>query len=81
MPHEILGQSQNGNGRYAIVVSTYNSNITNKLLAGAIETLASSGVADGDIVVVRPGEKIPVDGVLTQGYCKSCRSKKTPCAL
>jgi 6,7-dimethyl-8-ribityllumazine synthase len=56
MPHEILGQSQNGNGRYAIVVSTYNSNITNKLLAGAIETLANSGVADGDIVVVRvPG--------------------------
>jgi 6,7-dimethyl-8-ribityllumazine synthase len=56
MPLEILAQSQNGNGRYAIVVSTYNSNITNKLLAGAIETLANSGVADGDIVVVRvPG--------------------------
>lgn len=56
MAHEILHQSQNANGRYAIVVSTYNSNITNKLLAGAIETLTGAGMASGDIVVVRvPG--------------------------
>ncbi len=56
MAHEILAQSQNSSGRYAIVVSTYNANITNKLLAGAIETLSAAGIASGDIVVVRvPG--------------------------
>jgi len=56
MAHEILSQSQNADGRYAIVVSTYNSNITNKLLAGAIGTLTTAGIASGDIVVVRvPG--------------------------
>lgn len=56
MAHEILAQSQNSDGRYAIVVSTYNSTITNKLLAGAIETLTTAGIASGDIVVVRvPG--------------------------
>jgi len=56
MVHEILSQSQNGDGRYAIVVSTYNLNITNKLLAGAIETLTTAGIAPGDIVVARvPG--------------------------
>ena len=56
MAHEILAQSQNCDGRYAIVVSTYNSNITNKLLAGAIETLSNAGIGANDIVVVRvPG--------------------------
>jgi 6,7-dimethyl-8-ribityllumazine synthase len=56
MAHEILAHSQNADGRYAIVVATYNSNITNKLLAGAIETLEKSGITASDIVVVRvPG--------------------------
>ena len=56
MAHEIPSQSQSCDGRYAIVVSTYNSNITNKLLAGAIETLSTAGIAPKDIVVVRvPG--------------------------
>ncbi len=56
MAHEILSQSQNSDGRYAIIVSTYNANITNKLLAGAIETLTTAGISSADIVVVRvPG--------------------------
>lgn len=37
--------------RFAIVVSRYNESITSKLLDGAIETLTSAGVADGDIDV------------------------------
>ena len=56
MAHEILSESQSCEGRYAIVVSTYNANITNKLLVGAIETLTTAGIASENIVVVRvPG--------------------------
>ena len=40
----------------AIVVSTYNASITDKLLAGAVETLKKAGVTDQNIVVSRvPG--------------------------
>ena len=56
MTHEIRIETQNCDGRYAIVVSTYNSNITNKLLAGAVEILTAAGIASANIVVVRvPG--------------------------
>ncbi len=56
MTHEIRFETQNCDGRYAIVVSTYNSNITNKLLVGAVETLTTAGIASANIVVVRvPG--------------------------
>ena len=56
MTHEIRSESQNCDGRYAIVVSTYNSNITNKLLAGAVETLTTAGIPSVNIVLVRvPG--------------------------
>ena len=56
MTHEIRSESQNCDGRYAIVVSTYNSNITNKLLAGAVETLTTAGIPSANIVLVRvPG--------------------------
>lgn len=40
----------------AIVVSTYNASITEKLLAGAVETLQKAGISPGNIVVSRvPG--------------------------
>ena len=56
MTHEIHSESQSCDGRYAIVISTYHSNITNKLLAGAVETLTTAGIAAADIVLVRvPG--------------------------
>lgn len=56
MTHEIRSESQNCDGRYAIVVSTYNSNITNKLLAGAVETLTTAGIPSVNIMLVRvPG--------------------------
>ena len=56
MPVEIQTANQDCSGRYAIVVSTYNANITNKLLNGAIETLESAGASAQDIVIARvPG--------------------------
>lgn len=45
-----------GDDRYAIIVSRYNNNITDKLLAGALETLVNHGVPDSLIDVVKvPG--------------------------
>lgn len=42
--------------RFAIVVSRFNDFVTERLLAGATEALASAGVADGDVTVLRvPG--------------------------
>lgn len=35
---------------------------------GREETVPAEQVASGDTVVIRPGEAIPVDGVLTEGY-------------
>ena len=35
---------------------------------GEEHTIPAQDVAAGDIVVIRPGEGIPVDGVVTQGY-------------
>ena len=37
--------------RFAIVVARYNHTITDKLLAGAVETLTAHGVRDGEIDV------------------------------
>ena len=49
-------------GRFAIVVSRYNENITQKLLSGAIETLRSAGVADDaiDVAWVPGAFELPV---------------------
>jgi 6,7-dimethyl-8-ribityllumazine synthase len=42
--------------RFAIVVSRFNDFVTERLLGGALEALASAGVAEGDVAVVRvPG--------------------------
>lgn len=51
MPQIFRGDSGSADGKYAIVVSKYNDNITGKLLAGATETLVKAGVPDGDITV------------------------------
>lgn len=66
--------------RIAIVVSTYNSNITDRLCDGAKETLAEAGYADALTIVVKvPGawelplaayqlaEREDVAGVITLG--------------
>ena len=51
MPNVYEGEQFASAGRFAVVVSRYNSNITGKLLAGAIEKLTASGVPDGNIDV------------------------------
>lgn len=52
----IEGSLQYSKGRFAIVVARFNGYIVESLLAGAMDTLQRSGVADGDITVVRvPG--------------------------
>ena len=49
MPNVIAGDKLAGQGRFAVVVARYNETITSKLLAGAVETLTSHGVADDSI--------------------------------
>ena len=49
-------------GRFAIVVSKYNRSITDKLLAGAVQTLVAHGVSDDllDVAWVPGAWEIPV---------------------
>jgi 6,7-dimethyl-8-ribityllumazine synthase len=55
MPNVIEGQLT-GTGRFALLVSRFNSLITERLLEGCLDGLVRSGVADADITVVRvPG--------------------------
>jgi 6,7-dimethyl-8-ribityllumazine synthase len=51
MPRVFEGQLGGVDGRYAIVVSRYNENITAKLLDGAVATLKQHGIADESIDV------------------------------
>ena len=51
MPNVMTGDKMAGQGRFAVVVARYNQSITSKLLAGAVETLTSHGVADDSIDV------------------------------
>lgn len=52
----IEGDFRHTEGRYAIVVSRFNSFVVDSLLAGAMDTLRRHGVSDGQITVIRaPG--------------------------
>lgn len=51
MPQIFRGDTGSADGKFAIVVSKYNDNITGKLLIGATETLVNAGIADHDITV------------------------------
>jgi 6,7-dimethyl-8-ribityllumazine synthase len=57
MPHRTLEGNLDAKGlRFAIVVSRFNSVITERLLAGALDALKRTGCNDEDITVVRvPG--------------------------
>jgi 6,7-dimethyl-8-ribityllumazine synthase len=59
---ELRGASTASGCRFAVVVSTFNQEITEGLLRGARQALAEAAVADGDITVMRvPGAfEIPV---------------------
>jgi 6,7-dimethyl-8-ribityllumazine synthase len=55
MPHMIEGKLA-GAGRFALVVSRFNSLITERLLEGCLDGLVRAGVAEDDITVVKvPG--------------------------
>ena len=62
MPRELRGECIAPEGSIGIVVSRYNSSITSKLLAGAVETLQAAGVDDDaiDVVWVPGGFEIPL---------------------
>ena len=48
--------------RFALVVSKYNDFVTDRLQKGAVDALRASGVADGDVTIIRvPGAfEIPI---------------------
>ena len=58
----IEGSLQYKKGAFAIVCARFNGFIVESLLAGAVDTLKRSGVADADITVVKvPGAfELPV---------------------
>ncbi len=60
--HTIEGQLNAGGLKFALLVSRFNSFITERLLSGALDALARSGAASGDIEIVRvPGSwEMPV---------------------
>jgi len=57
------------NMRFGIVVSEWNSDITNRLLDGAISTLRSNGVSDSNITVAH----VPGSFELTFGAAQMCK--------
>jgi 6,7-dimethyl-8-ribityllumazine synthase len=53
---ELRGSRTAPGGRFAVIVSEFNPEVTGGLLEGALETLAEAQVAPGDVTVVRvPG--------------------------
>lgn len=53
MPGQLSGQlTASPEARFTIVVSRYNESITSQLLAGAVDTLTTHGVAEAAICVV-----------------------------
>ncbi|MFO7906431.1 MAG: 6,7-dimethyl-8-ribityllumazine synthase [Planctomycetota bacterium] len=79
MPNSFQGSLSVPPGtRFAIVVARYNRTITDKLLAGALETLTAHGVEDGNIDVAHvPGAwEIPV---IAQRFANSGRHAAVIC--
>lgn len=55
-PAALSGDHQDPSGRYAVVVSRFNDEVTTGLLRGALDALAESGVDAGRITVIHvPG--------------------------
>jgi 6,7-dimethyl-8-ribityllumazine synthase len=56
MSKTIEGQLSSAGLKFAIVVSRFNSFVSDRLLAGALDALVRTGCADGDIEIVKvPG--------------------------
>ena len=63
MPHRVTEGTLNAQGlKFAIIVSRFNSFVTERLLSGALDALARTGTAADDIEIVRvPGSwEMPV---------------------
>ena len=63
MPHSVIEGNLDSKGlKFAIIVSRFNSIITERLLGGALDALTRTGCADQDITVVKvPGSwELPV---------------------
>ena len=73
---ELNGDFQNPAGSFALIVSRFNSFITEPLLAGAIDTLKRHGVSADQMTVVRvPGAyELPI-------ACKQYIAKRKPSAV
>ena len=52
MPQTFESQTENVDGKFGIVVSRYNQNITGRLLDGAVKRLSQAGISDDNIQVV-----------------------------
>ena len=63
--------------RFGIVVSEWNSNITNKLLQGAVGTLKKHGVKDDNIIVL----PVPGSFELTFGSAQMIKSGKVDAVI
>jgi 6,7-dimethyl-8-ribityllumazine synthase len=81
---EVQGSAAAGGCRFAIVVSRFNPEITDGLLAGARAALAEAGVRDEDVTIVRvPGAfELPVaarrlagEGEVDAVICLGCLIK------
>ncbi len=72
---ETIGKLSSSGLRIGIVVSRFNSSITERLLEGAIDVLRRTGAADSDIEVVRvPGSfEIPLaaKSLAEKGSCQA----------
>jgi 6,7-dimethyl-8-ribityllumazine synthase len=80
-PDPVRGEFNAAGLRFGIVVSQFNSFITDRLLAGALDALKQSGAADGQIQIVRiPGsfeipiaaKKLAVTGRFDSLICIGC---------
>ena len=62
MPNVLEGNLLAGNFRVAIIVSRFNELVTERLLAGAVDTFRRHGLADSQITIIRvPGSfEIPL---------------------
>ena len=57
-----------GNSRRSIShLLSIRPDTANLLKGGEVSTVSPDTLAVGDIIVIRPGEKVPVDGVVTEG--------------
>ena len=61
-PKTLQGHLNSSGMRFAIVASRFNEFVTSRLLSGAVDALERTGVAEGDVTIVRvPGSfEIPL---------------------